>query len=68
LSPVAVFDDNKHIPFATVGDMWSRTLSIYSSGKTFSATGWKIGWLIGPSELVRDIGGFYSGWFREILI
>jgi aspartate/methionine/tyrosine aminotransferase len=47
-----VFDENVHIPFATVSDMWSRTLSIYSSGKTFSATGWKIGWVIGPADLV----------------
>ena len=47
-----VYDGVPHIPFATLPGMWERTLSIYSSGKTFSATGWKIGWVVGPAELV----------------
>ena len=38
------FDGRKHIPFATVGDNWKKTVSIYSGGKLFSCTGWKIGW------------------------
>ncbi|XP_050414957.1 kynurenine--oxoglutarate transaminase 3 isoform X1 [Patella vulgata] len=47
-----VFDDNKHIKIATLPGMWERTLTIGSAGKTFSATGWKLGWTIGPSDIL----------------
>eukprot|EP00871_Galdieria_phlegrea_P002766 jgi/Galph1/3490/GphlegSOOS_G2177.1 len=50
-----VYDDMCHVPFATIQDMWRRTISVYSAGKTFSVTGWKIGWAIGPSELIRPL-------------
>ena len=33
--------------------MWERTLTIGSEGKTFSSTGLKIGWTIGPERLIR---------------
>ncbi|MEX1158653.1 MAG: methionine aminotransferase [Thermomicrobiales bacterium] len=46
-----VFDDNRHIPIATLPDMWERTLTINSTGKTFSMTGWKIGFTVGPAGL-----------------
>ena len=52
-----VYDDNKHVPFASIDQMKERTLSIYSAGKTFSVTGWKIGWLIGSKNLVKSIQG-----------
>ena len=40
--------DCSHIPFASVSETArNRTLSVYSCGKTFSSTGWKIGWIIG---------------------
>lgn len=45
----------EHIPIATLPGMAERTLTISSSGKTFSFTGWKIGWLHGPSELVTAV-------------
>jgi aspartate/methionine/tyrosine aminotransferase len=32
--------------------MWERTLSLYSAGKTFSCTGWRVGYAIGPSDLI----------------
>ena len=48
-----VFDDREHIPMATLPGMWERTLTISSGGKTFSTTGWKIGWICGPQEIVR---------------
>ncbi|MGD9987214.1 pyridoxal phosphate-dependent aminotransferase [Pseudonocardia sp.] len=44
--------DVAHIPIATLPGMAGRTLTISSAGKTFSVTGWKIGWIHGPSELV----------------
>jgi aspartate/methionine/tyrosine aminotransferase len=45
------FDDNQHLPIAVLPGMWERTLSISSTGKTFSMTGWKIGFAIGPADL-----------------
>src|SRR5918997_6065227 len=45
-----VFDDAEHLPLATFPGMRSRTLRISSAGKTFSATGWKIGWGPGPAR------------------
>lgn len=47
-----VFDGLKHIPIATLPGMRQRTLTISSAGKTFSFTGWKIGWASGPTSLV----------------
>ncbi|GAA2818925.1 pyridoxal phosphate-dependent aminotransferase [Saccharopolyspora taberi] len=50
-----LFDGRKHTPLATLPGMAERTLSISSSGKSFSATGWKIGWICGPAELVAAV-------------
>jgi N-succinyldiaminopimelate aminotransferase len=47
-----VFDGARHIPVATLPDMADRTITISSAGKTFSATGWKVGWLHGPAAAV----------------
>ncbi len=44
--------DGEHIPIATLPGMASRTLTISSVGKSFSFTGWKIGWCSGPATLV----------------
>jgi N-succinyldiaminopimelate aminotransferase len=44
--------DGEHIPMATLPGMAQRTLTISSVGKTFSFTGWKIGWCSGPAALV----------------
>jgi N-succinyldiaminopimelate aminotransferase len=44
--------DGEHVPLATLPGMAERTLTISSLGKTFSVTGWKIGWAVGPRELV----------------
>lgn len=35
--------------------MWERTLTIGSAGKTFSVTGWKLGWTYGPSNLIKNL-------------
>ncbi|GAA1434088.1 pyridoxal phosphate-dependent aminotransferase [Microlunatus lacustris] len=50
-----VFDVSEHVPLATFPGMRERTLRISSSGKTFAATGWKIGWALGPAELVDGL-------------
>lgn len=47
-----VFDGGQHVPVATLPDMAERTITISSAGKTFSATGWKVGWLHGPPDAV----------------
>ncbi|CAN5229966.1 pyridoxal phosphate-dependent aminotransferase [soil metagenome] len=44
-----------HIPMATLPGAWDRTVTISSAGKTFSTTGWKVGWLTGPSALLEPI-------------
>jgi N-succinyldiaminopimelate aminotransferase len=44
--------DGEHIPIATLPGMAERTLTISSVGKSFSFTGWKIGWCSGPADLV----------------
>ncbi len=50
-----VFDDVEHRPLAGFPGMSSRTIRISSSGKTFSATGWKIGWALGPADLINEV-------------
>lgn len=47
-----VFDGAEHVPLATLPGMRERTLTISSGGKTFNTTGWKVGWMSGPRELV----------------
>jgi N-succinyldiaminopimelate aminotransferase len=51
------FDDHEHVPMATLPGMFDRTLTISSAGKTFSFTGWKIGWATGPADLVAAVEG-----------
>jgi N-succinyldiaminopimelate aminotransferase len=50
-----VFDGRPHVPMAALPGMAERTLTISSAGKTFSVTGWKVGWVSGPGELVADV-------------
>jgi len=47
--------DGEHIPIATLPGMRERTVTISSAGKTFSFTGWKIGWVTGTPELVKAV-------------
>ena len=44
--------DGEHVPAASLPGMAERTLTVSSVGKSFSFTGWKIGWCSGPAELV----------------
>jgi N-succinyldiaminopimelate aminotransferase len=47
--------DGTHIPIATLPGMAQRTITVSSLGKTFSVTGWKIGWASGPAELIARL-------------
>jgi len=47
--------DGRHRPLASFPGMAERTLTISSAGKTFSVTGWKIGWVCGPRELIAAV-------------
>ncbi|NTW38415.1 MAG: pyridoxal phosphate-dependent aminotransferase [Cellulomonadaceae bacterium] len=49
------YDGALHVPIATLPGMAERTLTISSAGKTLSFTGWKVGWLTGPAELVTAV-------------
>jgi N-succinyldiaminopimelate aminotransferase len=49
--------DGRHVPLATLPGMWERTLTVSSLGKTHSLTGWKVGWVTGPAELVARVRG-----------
>ncbi len=44
-----------HVHFASLPRMWKRTITISSAGKTFSATGWQVGWAVGPKELIAPM-------------
>ena len=50
-----VFDQTRHIPIATLPGMFDRTVTIGSGGKSFSFTGWKVGWASGPTDLIAAI-------------
>lgn len=50
-----VYDD-RHVPIATIDAARERTVSISSAGKTFSVTGWKIGWITTTPRRIAEIG------------
>jgi N-succinyldiaminopimelate aminotransferase len=50
-----VIFDGEHVPIASLPGMRDRTVTISSAGKTFSFTGWKVGWVTGTSALVSAV-------------
>lgn len=50
-----VYDGHQHISIASLPGMWERTLTIGSAGKSFSATGWKVGWVLGPDTIMKHL-------------
>ncbi|MGY1708936.1 pyridoxal phosphate-dependent aminotransferase [Geodermatophilus sp. SYSU D00758] len=50
-----VFSGARHTSLATLPGMRERTLVVSSAGKTFNVTGWKVGWICGPAELVAAV-------------
>jgi aspartate/methionine/tyrosine aminotransferase len=49
------FDGARHVPIATLPGMRERTITIDSMGKTFSVTGWKVGWAVAPPPLTNAV-------------
>ena len=49
------YDGHPHVPIATLPGMAERTVTIGSAGKSFSFTGWKVGWATGPPDLIRAV-------------
>uniref|UniRef100_A0A671V3V5 Kynurenine--oxoglutarate transaminase 3 n=1 Tax=Sparus aurata TaxID=8175 RepID=A0A671V3V5_SPAAU len=50
-----IYRGHEHIKIATLPGMWDRTITIGSAGKTFSVTGWKLGWSVGPEHLIKHL-------------
>lgn len=50
-----VYKPKTNIRMCTLPGMWERTVTIGTSGKTFSVTGWKIGWAYGPDYLIKNL-------------
>ena len=50
------FDGQPFVPYASIGDNFNKTVTVYSGGKLFNATGWKCGWAIGPQNLIKPAG------------
>jgi N-succinyldiaminopimelate aminotransferase len=49
------FDGRRHVPLSTLPGMDERTVTVSSAGKSFSVTGWKVGWVTGTPELVDTV-------------
>ena len=49
------FDDQPLPRLANVKGLWEKTVSIFSGGKTYSCTGWRIGWAVGPKNLIDQL-------------
>ena len=50
-----VYDGRRHVPVAAAAGAAARTLTVSSAAKTFSVTGWKIGWVTGPAALIDAV-------------
>ncbi len=50
-----VFTGSTHVPISTLPGMFERTLTLSAAGKSYSFTGWKVGWATGPADLVGAV-------------
>jgi aspartate/methionine/tyrosine aminotransferase len=54
------YDGREHTFFANIGDNYQRTLTVFSAGKLMNCTGWKVGWIIGPPDLVKHVSNVHE--------
>jgi aspartate/methionine/tyrosine aminotransferase len=47
------YDNKTYTLFCSLPGNFERTITVFSGGKLFGATGWKVGWCIGPRELIN---------------
>ena len=55
-----IYDNKEHVHFAGYGNNWNRTVSVFSGSQLLNCVGWKVGYAIGPKELIR-FGGIIYG-------
>jgi len=56
-----VYDGAEHVSIASLSDaLYSKTVTISSGGKMFTATGWKVGWAIGPESLITKLWSIHQ--------
>lgn len=48
------YDNKPYHLFANIADNFKRTITIFSAGKMMNCTGWKVGWAIGPQDLIKQ--------------
>lgn len=61
-----VYDKKQHIRIAKFPGMWERTITIGSAGKSFSVTGWKVGWAVGPAHLISPMQLYHHHSIRTL--
>ncbi|ORX91697.1 aminotransferase [Basidiobolus meristosporus CBS 931.73] len=55
-----VFSPNQLVRVNSIPELWDRTITVYSGGKSFGITGWRIGWVVGPQKLMRYVTGAHA--------
>ncbi|XP_069106085.1 kynurenine--oxoglutarate transaminase 3-like [Argopecten irradians] len=59
-----IYDRKQHVRIASFPNMWQRTITLGSAGKSFSITGWKVGWCIGPKHLIGVLQNYHFSSIR----
>ena len=55
-----LFEPHRHISFASLPDMFERTITCSSLSKTYSVTGWRLGFIAGPAPLLEEIRKYHD--------
>lgn len=55
-----VYDGLEHVHFASLPGMYERTVTLFSAGKTFACTGWRVGYIIAPPELAAPLSASHT--------
>ncbi|XP_060066121.1 kynurenine--oxoglutarate transaminase 3-like [Ylistrum balloti] len=59
-----IYGGKQHTRIASFPNMWQRTISLGSAGKSFSVTGWKVGWCVGPKHLIQVLQNYHFSAIR----